>query len=718
MFYELYFLKPLTSDTFFQFEWDTIPTVKNWNGFYSFGTDGLYAGIKGSVFGWGFALNIRDVSGVSDEVKRIEDLQDFRVEIFKEYMGLFGGILSEDFLNGRVRGEGLGIFYKMDTLKFLRSFSDIKRVSFRLFEGFKGPYVIPSKGIVESSVRVYINGRLLKEGYIFKNGAIYITEEFDDGDVITVEYQESTGSENLFSYGVMRIGGFFIKGSGIIPQRFQGFKGCIKTLKGDYRFSNDTFYIDVLNGDLMCEFVRVENGDYKFLGDRFVFVGSGGDYTIKPIIGGEGEYIGEVGFERDGDYISINFNDKGNLGGRWDYKIGEKIYTFSFGNLGYNPYIPYIATGANPQDYNINLGIGLGFEGLEGKFLRGFSKNDFVYSGDVKVGINKGLYANLIKTKIWGRYEFGGFVKDLFVGGFMARDTFGKSYGINGKSEKFTGMIKRYDDGFVAYNIGFTGEGLVLNYGVGKMGRSLVIGLLWKILRLDIFSSISFKKEERFVYVGKGWGDYERDSSGRFYPKPFGSYKREILYLPSDTTIYDIGISVLEYINASLRTDFKNLRTINLNTWIGKDNIGLRFDLHRDVETGELRYNRNFNGFMRYNWFVEYENSKMVFGKSMEYNSLSFGFKFLGIEFLKSTSWALSPFLRIKDKFSISVYYRRYYGRKGDEVSIKPEGLVVLFGFYPQKNLSDINISGYIYAYYDKIQKFSWNFGLSVSGEF
>ncbi|MEO0215184.1 MAG: hypothetical protein ABIL12_06745 [candidate division WOR-3 bacterium] len=718
MFYELYLLKPLTPDSFSYFEWDTSLTLKGWSGFYNFGTDGLYAEIKGDIYGWALGLAIRDVAGVSGEVKRIENLQDFRVQIFKDYMGLFGGILSEDFVRGRVRGEGLGIFYKGDTLKFLRSFSDVKRVNFRLFKGFNGPYVIPSKGVVENSVRVYINGRVLKSGYVLKNGAIYITREFEDGDILTVEYQESTGSQNLFSYGVIRVGGFFIRGSGITPQRFESFKGCIRTSKGDYRFSKDTFYIDVLNGDLMCDFVNVKNGDYKFLGDRFVFVGSGGDYTIKPIEGNNGEYMGEVGFERGGDYLSINFNDRGNMGGRWNYTIGEKIYAFSFGNFGYNPYIPYTATGVNTGNYNINLGIGLNFEGLNGKFLRGFFENDFVYSGDIKLGMDRGFYANLLRTSIWNRYEFGGFIKGLFAGGFMAEDTFGRSYGINGKSEKLVGTIKRYDDGFLAYDIGFIGEGLVLNYGVSKMGRSFILGLIWKFIRLDISSSISFKKEERFIYVGKGWGDYERDSLGMFYPKPFGSYKREMVYFPTYTAIYDIGISVLEYLNASLRTDFKDLKTINLNAWFGRDSVGVKFDLYRDVETGEFRYNRVFNGFANYNWFMEYENLKRVFGKYIEYNSLSFGYKFFGLEVLKSTSWALSPFIRIRKPFSLSLYYRNYYGEKGDEVYIKPEGPVVLLGFYPQKNLYEINISGHLYAYYDKMQKFSWNFGLSVSGEF
>jgi hypothetical protein len=222
--YSLFFLPPFLPESSITYFSDTLQNL--WSGYYSFGTDGLNLKLNGNLGSWRSSLLIRDVGGLSGEVKRLEELQEFRALVSGERMGFFGGILTEDFMVGRFRGEGLGIFYGDDTLKFLRTISDVKRISFRLIKGYNGPYILPEK-ILRGSVRVYLNGRLLEGGYEIKDGAIYV-REFEDGDILTVEYQEANGERISVFGGILRKGGFFVRGFSKEAEKGGKIKGCIR----------------------------------------------------------------------------------------------------------------------------------------------------------------------------------------------------------------------------------------------------------------------------------------------------------------------------------------------------------------------------------------------------------------------------------------------------------------------------------------------------------
>ena len=712
MTYSLFFLPPYLPESSIIYFSDTLQNF--WSGYYSFGTDGLNLKLNGNLGSWRSSLLIRDVGGLSGEVKRLEELQEFRALVSGERMGFFGGILTEDFMVGRFRGEGLGIFYGNDTLKFLRTISDVKRISFRLIKGYNGPYILPEK-ILRGSVRVYLNGRVLEGGYEIKDGAIYL-RDFEDGDILTVEYQEANGERISVFGGILRKGGFFLRGFSKEAERGEKFKGCFRG-KGDYKFSNDTFYIDVKNGDLICDFVRVENGDYIFLGDRFVFVGSGGNYTIRPLEGVENEGVGSLGYSSGESSIEISANTNKNFGSNWNFKLGKSVYFFSFGNLGYNPYVPLSKVGVS-SNKNINLGFGAKLDGLFGEMGGGFTDGKSSSFGRIKLGKERGIFGEFFNSKVWENYKFGGFISSLSLSGITSRDTFGRSYGFSVIFGSLSSNLKRYEDGFLSFALEFDGENIRFNYGKTKLGRSLSFEWVWMFFRMSLNSSVSFKKEERFVYVGKGWGDYERDSSGNFYPKPFGSYKREILYFPTDTPTYDLNFSIAGNLNLSLRTDLNSIKSLNLSTWYLRDSLGLSFQIFRDEEVEREIYERNFRGYIYKVWFLEGESFYKAFGREIFYNSLSFGYKFFGFEVLKGASWALSPFFRIKSPFSLSAYYRFYTQAPGPEGILKPPGPSLYGTFSLSKEFENLKFTGYLNFLYNQRDKFSWNFGLNVFGGF
>ena len=711
MTYGLFLLPPFSPESSKSYSQDFTPSA--WSGYYSFGTDGLNLKLQGNLSDWKTSLLIRDVGGLSGEVKRLEELQEFKVEIFRENLGFFGGILTEDFTKGRFRGEGAGIFYRDDTLKVLRTISDIKRVSFRLIRGYNGPYVLPEK-VLQGSMVVYLNGRVLEGGYEIKNGAIYVWD-FEDGDILTVEYQEANGERISLYGGVVRERGFFVRGFSKISTKGENFRGCLRG-KGDYRFSNDTFYIDVKNGDLVCDFVRVENGDYVFLGDRFVFVGSGGSYTIRPLGQTEDEKIGSLGYSSGENLLEIFANSRRNLGSSWNLKFGKSLYFFSFGNYGYTPHVPMTKVGVNGG--NLNFGFGLDYEGFSGDLSLGSTGGILSSSGKVKIGNEKGFSGEFFNSKVWEIYKLGTFTPHFSIFGIASGDTFGRSYGFSAIYGVFSTDLKRYEDGFLSYSFEYAGENLKFHYGKAKLGKSLNLDLIWRILRASLSSSVSFKKDERFVYVGKGWGDYERDTSGNFYPKPFGSYKREVLYFPTDTPTYDLNLSVVGYLNLSLRTDLKALKNINLSAWYYKDSVGLSFEIFKDLEMDRESFGRILRGYIYKIWFFEGESYRRVFGREIFYNSLSAGYRFLGVEVLKGVSWAISPFFRIKTPISISVYYRFYVQEPGNEELLKPKGPSIQGTFSLSKNLDNLRINGYINSLYNRKDGFSWNFGLNLLGSF
>ncbi len=711
MSYSLFLLPPFLPESSGAYKYDTTSNVLS--GYYSFGTDGLNVKLQGNLGNWNSSIFVRDVGGVSGEVKRLEELQEFKAMMLRGNIGIFGGILTEDFTKGRFRGEGLVVFHGDDTLKFLLTMSDIKRVRFRLIKGYNGPYVLPEK-FLQGSVRVYLNGRILKEGYEIRNGAIYL-RKFEDGDILTVEYQDLSGERIALSEGVIRKNGMFVRGFSKVSWKGESFRGCIRG-KGDYRFSNDTFYIDVKGGDLVCNFVRVENGDYLFLGDKFVFVGSGGNYTIKPLENAKDESVISCGYSSGTGSVEIFANSEKALGSSWEFKLGRSIYILTFGNYGYVPKVPLTKT--TGLDKNLNLGLGLNLEGFFGELIVGSSDGTRSASGKFKLGEERGLVGEFFNYEVWETYKFGGFISNFYLFGNLSKDTFGRSYGFSTTLGSFSSDLKRYEDGFLSYFIELDGENLRLNYGRNKLGRSINLELILSILRLSLISSVSLKKDERFVYVGKGWGDYERDSLGNFYPKPFGSYKREILYSPTDTPVYDFNLSLLENVNLSLRTNVRSVKGINLSVWYYRDSMGLSLEIFKDNEIEGSSFGRILRGYLYNRWFLEGESFYRISGREIFYNLSSFGYAFFGLEILKGVSWAISPLFRVKTPFYISAYYRFYMKDPGNEALLKPPGPSLNGTLSISRVLENLRITLYINCEYSRNGGFSWNFGLNLFGSF
>ena len=699
---------------------DTIEHQYRWNGYYSFGTEGFKLSLSGKMENWNVSMHLTDAAGITQQIKRVENLQDFRLVLSKGNYGGFVGILSEDFLMGRLRGEGGGIFSEDDTVKVIRTFSDVKRVDIKLVKGFRGPYILSSQQVIKNSLRVYLNGLRIYDGYFVGDDGttIYITRDFKDGDILTVEYQTASGNDIILGGGVVRYRDIFLRLEGV-KSMAKIYKGCIYTSEGDYRFSNDTFYLDTKNGNLDCDFIPKENGEYKFLGDRYVFVGSGGDHTLSPYEGVRDKYMGEFGYSsRD---VSFSFmgkkeRDSALMGSRWNLKLGKSIYLISFGEYGYSHYTPMREGGFNVKDYNLNGGFGVDHENLKGYLLSSFSSQDRGSSGKLQVWNEPSFVLSFRRFKTFYEYSLGMLYSDFSLRGFTLKDSSERNYGLRGGFKFINWEVRRASDGFLGYEISITTENLKGFYGVSKMGRSLILSGNYRYFNFNISSSVRFKKVERFVYVGKGWGDYERDSSGNFYPKPFGSYKREIMYYPEDTSIYDLGFGVFNLLNLNVRTDLRKFKGGNVYAGYTRDSAGIYGNLYFDSETETFRYQRTLRGYIYRRFFVEFENFKQDFGYEVHYNSLYIGYMFVGIEGTRGEGTSLAPFIRLRKPIRLRIVYRKYLDRVGAEEYIKPRGFVLDADINFLKDFEEINLNFTLSLHYDHNTDFVWNFGFRIFG--
>lgn len=720
MFYQLYFLQPYEDTLKYEDFTDTVKHQYRWNGYYSFGTEGFKLSLNGKMENWNVSMNLTDASGITQQIKRVENLQDFRLILSREDYGGFLGILSEDFLMGRLRGEGAGAFFGDDTVKVIRTFSDVKRVDIKLVKGFRGPYILSSQQIIKNSLRVYLNGLRIYDGYfVGEDGTtIYITRDFRDGDILTVEYQTVSGNDIVLSGGVVRYRNLFLRLESVRSMA-KVYRGCIYKSGGDYRFSNDTFYLDTKNGNLDCNFIPKENGEYKFLGDRYVFVGSGGDHTLLPYSGSRDGYMGEFGYSsRDVGFSLMSKREKDStlMGGRWDLKLGKSVYLISFGEYGYNHYVPVREGGFNVKDYNLNGGFGLDYENLRGYLISSFSSYDKGLSGKIELWNEPRFVLSFRMFRVFYEYSLGTLYKDFSLEGFTLEDSSERNYGLRGGFRFVNGEVRRASDGFLRYEISITTENLKGFYGLSKMGRSLIFSGNYGYFNFNVNSSVRFKKVERFVYVGKGWGDYERDSSGNFYPKPFGSYKREIIYQPEDTVIYDLALGIFNLLNFNVRTDLKGFKGGNIHSGYTRDSFGVYGSLYFDYETETFRYQRTMRGYIYRRFFVEFENFKQNFGYDVHYNSLYIGYMFVGIEGTKGEGTSLAPFIRLKKPISLKMVYRKYLDVVGAEEYLKPKGFSLDADINFLKSLEELNLNFVLSMHYDHKTKLVWNFGFNVFG--
>ena len=707
-------------------------------GSYRFGTFGSEADLEIRGDGWSGGLRLTDASGISGEIKRVEDLQDFKLFVRRGDLYAEGGIMTENTLMGRVKGEGVNLTYGGVRGGYLYRYAPNRRKSLVLTEGYVGPYRFSETPVLRRSLRVYVNGRPLdtREWKISEDGgAIYILSSFRDGDVLTVEFQGSEISPSHVVMGGVTLAAFTFEVYGETPAA-EILNGCVRNDRGDYSIKGDTFLFVPGRGDYSCNFARKEGGDYVFVGDRYI-PSEDGEYVLIPPDTSPRTFISSLNFADGGNRFSLKAGKTGEdrlYDALWDFKLGEGLFLRTHGQI-HTETSPFVREykGSRWMENRGVFSVGAGFK--SGDF---FSEMDLYLSpGD---SLQRGFEMRGFWRFVGGRYgrfpnneEKEVYVKwgEHTVSYVEYGDTSISYRGVRWETPGFDGNLKRYADGFLGYSVNYLGEVLRIGYAKTPSGASLISNLVYTYreltLRGDVRSAQRFYKQVRFVYVGKGWGDYERDSSGKFVPFPYGSYRKEVLYFPEDERSYDVELSVgYRRFRTSLSTQLsRGVERYNLFLTLSggspaHHSINLLLSEDRRSNLSEVR--RNLRVYLERGVFLDVEyRFEMLSGLRVEYWSVFPGYTLGwiggGVEMLRAASYALSPTALFRRTLSARVGYRFYTGDVGREVVYKPQGFFADFGLFLKREVAGVHLQGSLFGGYDARRNLYYNFSFSVGGE-
>ncbi len=704
-------------------------------GEYSFGSEGVSVSIGISGEGWESRIKATDAAGISGEVKRVEDLQELSILFERGGYSLRGGILTEDLITGRVRGEGIEVSGKSASLLYLRRYAPVIRREVPLTGNYPGPYTFSDRPVVRNSVRVYINGRPLKDGdyrLLPEGNALYLLVPFNDGDLLTVEYQPASLSPShvlTARLGTGRVG------LSLYHERpaVKVINGCVFSNGGDYVLKGDTFLLTPGKGNLSCTFVPSEGGEYSFTGNGYVRTDSGG-YRLVPPDTSPRTTLGTLTLSgRDGEVriLGGKVGDAPTYGTVWEVRSGSKLYLSTSGDLSYGPrptVVRYNRGLWRGDKYGeARIGVGYGSEGtsLFGEVVSGVGKRTEV--GYRLKGAYRMLFGeySLFPVRRWGRV--GVKVRGIEAHYHFYRDTATAYRGVEMRGKGITADVRRYDDGFLGYSLSLRVRRLSLYYSTTPIGRSLMgnVGITWGRIsvRGGVRSSQEFYRQERFVYVGKGWGDYERDSSGRFVPYPYGSYRKEVLYFPRGEPAYDLSLSVSgERTGVGLSAKVGNgVERYSVDAHSVGSSYSVRGRVAEDRVSTYPYSERSAEGRIGRRWYLSVEAVNKVFGAdSVLYFSSETGYSRGwvegGMEVMRGKSYALSPVLRTRGWLSVEGGYRVFFGEAGPEKRYKPPGPFLTTTLRGSRGVGDVMIEGALTGGYDLLRRWYYTFSFNVSG--
>ena len=420
------------------------------------------------------------------------------------------------------------------------------------------PFASVGEEVVYGSVRLMVNGRVVREGWRvdYDSRTIYLEPEMDihPGDVLSVEYQYlSEGIRRDFvslSYGPItysrRVESIRFASDSLKRATAPGFYPAYyrDTVRGSYVLEDSIFrYVGEGRGQYVVYFTPFASGDYEYnpQGDFYYFVGRGrGHYmplrymnppSRQQFLSFEGDSMRILVAEYNPNYYLYTMGEvdvEGFVSRRWGrirlFAVRKKSDLTDFSM----PPNPMGASGGTFATFTYN-GVGA--------FLM-----DSLY----------GLYV-----------EKGGLVGMIYRGGWMVSGSWrGQFYNISLRSVRYSDSLRgsiNLEAGRELYAlVKLSAVGDSLDYGAGfGMRLSGIRGaVLYNPLRgsvegvLDVSSgnlssSIVLRKApsvayvERYVFVGEGLGDYSYDAvSGTYYRDPGGSYIMVAVPVSSDTLGY------------------------------------------------------------------------------------------------------------------------------------------------------------------------------------
>ncbi|NPB03049.1 MAG: hypothetical protein GXO39_01355 [Thermotogae bacterium] len=707
-------------------------------GSYSFGSDGVSVSLGGSLYGVSLSLNVEDAAGLSGQVKRIEELQEFNLRLSKGKFHGVGGILTDTLLVGTVKGEGFKLMYGLGSLEYLYRYSPLYRRKIELKKGYSGPYVFSEVPPIRSSLTVYLNGRRLKEEeFIIGEGGntIHILADYEEGDVLVVEYQSSTIQPSHIFTSSYALGGVSLTLYGETPAaELDG--GCIRTGRGDYVRKGDTLILKPGEGYLDCNFVPKSGGGYTFLGDRYVPTENGGYALVPPKIppsirAGDLTVRGDKGYSsvilgRVGDSIITSL--------RWNMEWGERTRIRSFGDLSLGRRLRTTTYNTAPwggEGFGL-IGLGLSHTWKEGR-MEGRILSHLAHGPEYGYGFNatwKWFSGEYERFPLRIVYRMGLRIADLELFHRSFWDTTLTYRAIGLKRGSLMAILRRYGDGFLGYELKFKSSLLLLMHSRSPFGSSLLLEFrgnsFGQQLRALLKSSQSLLKQVRFVYVGKGWGDYERDDAGNFYPYPYGSYRREVVYYPQGAPNYDAQISLVgTAFRGNVRAKFKNkLEQYSILSSFFGDKIvkySINLSLFEDISSSYPSKTSHLLGRIERGVILEVEGrDEAIPTDTLNFVSLFVGYKRgnleSGLEFLRGKGYALAPLVRIAGSLSLKGGYRWYFEPAGSELKYRPPGPFLGVSLNTAPTWGDVIANLSLLSGYDRLRGWYYNLSVRISG--
>ena len=427
---------------------------------------------------------------------------------------------------------------------------------------YRGTSIIPfastGEEVVYGSVKLLINGRVVREGWHvdYDSRTLYLEPGMDvhPGDVLTVEYQYlSEGVRRDFvsvSLGPVsyfrrveniRFSSDSLKGAtapGYYPSYY------MDTVRGSYVLEDSIFrYVGEGRGRYVVYFSPFASGDYEYdpQGDYYYFVGRGRGHYM-PL-----RYMNPPSRQQ---YISLNLDSvrilvaeynpnyylyragrvdvEGRVSRRWG---GFRLFVIRKRSDLIEMSMPPNPAGAVEGTFATLTYNGIGvflMDSLYGAYLKGAGAVLMVYRGGWMLdGSWRGPFYSLSLRSIRFSDSLRSFIH-MEVGGeiyalvkvFFGEDSLDYRAGFGIRLSGAKGSFL-YDP------VRGSGEG-VLDVSYGGLSSSLVFTKAPSIAYVD-----------RYVYVGEGLGDYSYDAvSGTYYRDAGGSYVRVAVPLSSDTSGY------------------------------------------------------------------------------------------------------------------------------------------------------------------------------------
>ncbi len=712
---------------------DTVPVRVS--GDYSFGSDGVSVSVEVLGEGWRSRLKVVDVAGVSGEVKRVEELQEMSLKVERGRYGLRGGILTEDLMTGRVRGEGVEAYGKGASLLYLRRYAPAIRREVVLTGNYPGPYTFSDRPVVRRSVRVYMNGRPLKEGdyrLAPEGNALYLFVPFNDGDLLTVEYQPASLSPShvlTARVGTERVG------LSLYHERpaVRVLNGCVLTGNGDYVLRGDTFLLVPGKGNLSCTFVPSEGGEYSFTGSEYIRTGSGG-YRLVPPDTSPRTTLGAITLSGGSGRVRLvggRVGDTTAYGAVWEARTGSRLYLSTSGDLFRGPrptvgrYNRSLWEGNKYGEARVGMGYDGGGVSLFGQVVSGVGERTEVgYRGE---GRYRMLFGEYSLFPVQRRGKVGVRIREFEAHYHFHWDTATAYRGVGLESNGVGANVRRYGDGFLGYSLSLKVRRVSLHYSLTPLGRSLMgsAGARWRgiSVRGNVRSSQEFYRQERFVYVGKGWGDYERDSAGRFVPYPYGSYRKEVIYFPKGEPDYDLSLYVSGGkfgVGLSAKVG-RRVERYDLNAHSVGEAYSVRGRVSEDRVSTYLSSERSAEARIGRRWYLSVEAVDRVFGSdSVLYASSEVGYSRGwvegGMEVMRGRAYALSPVVRTRGWLTLEGGYRVFFGEAGPEVRYKSPGPFLRVTLRAGRDVEGVRIEGSLTGGYDLLRTWYYTFAFNVAG--